>query len=62
MLGGGGLTLALLLDLVQLPAGLAGLGFDPVCYGMALSAAVYVSVSLVSRSPSPGDSHGTARI
>jgi SSS family solute:Na+ symporter len=59
MLSGGGLTLALLLKLISLPAGLAAVGLDPVCYGMALSAVTYVSLSLLF--PAGGDRDAAMR-
>ena len=43
---GGGLTLLLESELLALPSSLASIGLAPTAYGLALSAAVFVAVSL----------------
>lgn len=63
MLAGGGLTLALELGAFPLPAPLAALGLDAVCYGIVLSALVLVAVTLLSsgrRGPSSREVSGHA--
>jgi len=51
MLCGGTMTVALTSKLVSLPASIAGLGLDPTVYGIALSAIVFVTLSLVCPDP-----------
>jgi SSS family solute:Na+ symporter len=46
MLGGGGLTLLLLVGVLRLPSRLEALGLDPAFYGILLSLALFVGVSL----------------
>jgi len=47
MLSGGGLTLSLLTGLWRMPPPLHGLGLDPSAWGIAVSALVFVSLSLL---------------
>jgi SSS family solute:Na+ symporter len=48
MLAGGSLTLVLSIGWLSLPEGLAAVALDPAFYGLALSAATYVVVSLAT--------------
>ena len=46
MIGGGTLTLALLLEWIRLPAALEKIGLDPSAYGIAISLIIFVTGSL----------------
>jgi SSS family solute:Na+ symporter len=47
MVGGGTLTLLLLLKAIQLPAGIAAIGFDPAIYGILFSLLLYLLGTLL---------------
>jgi SSS family solute:Na+ symporter len=47
MVGGGGLTILLLTHVLALPSGTAAWGLDASLYGITLSAALYIGVSLL---------------
>ncbi|MFC1537778.1 sodium:solute symporter family protein, partial [Gemmatimonadota bacterium] len=47
MLLGGSLTILLQLGLVSLPEAVANIGLDATCYGVTLSAIVFISLSLI---------------
>jgi SSS family solute:Na+ symporter len=56
MVAGGGVTLLMAIGVVPPPPFLANSGLDPICYGLAASAAVFVAVALapaVSRRSKP---------
>jgi SSS family solute:Na+ symporter len=57
MLGGGLLTTLLQVKALPLPAAMAAWKLDPACYGLALSALLFVAVSLLvpGRSAAHGD-------
>jgi SSS family solute:Na+ symporter len=52
MIGGGGLTLLMMVNLIKPPAFLQGIGLDFSVYGIVVSAVLYISVSLLSRNES----------